>query len=189
MPLESTGSMSLGGSVTGRSINLELGRNATATIALGETAIRGLAGVSSGSISVSNFHGKSDVVALDTQTVTNASSSSFRGMYSGGGSTFKGYVSDGTADWATGSNNPIYNIQYRTSSTYQGTNFTFSLGPNATHGTNSGWSTITIGSTTLNRSDAIFFSRYANSYTHWGWYINSNPFGTTTGTQHTVVFT
>ena len=53
--------MSIGGSTTGRSINLEIGRSATATSSLGETALRDLAGVSSGAISISNFYGKSSL--------------------------------------------------------------------------------------------------------------------------------
>ena len=61
MGLENSGSISIGGSTTGRSINLELGRSATATSSLGETALRDLAGVSSGVISISNFYGKSSL--------------------------------------------------------------------------------------------------------------------------------
>jgi len=62
MPLAGSGAMSLGGSTTTRSINLELGRSATAQISLGETAVRTLAGVASGAITVSNFYGKSNAV-------------------------------------------------------------------------------------------------------------------------------
>ena len=59
MALNSSGQISIGGSTTGQSINLELGRSATATSALNETDLRTLAGVSSGTISLSDFHGKS----------------------------------------------------------------------------------------------------------------------------------
>ena len=61
MGLENSGTMSIGGSTTGRSINLELGRSATATSSLGDTALRDLAGVSSGEISLSSFYGKSSL--------------------------------------------------------------------------------------------------------------------------------
>ena len=64
MPLVSSGAISIGGSTTDRSINLELGRSATATSSLGETALRNLAGVSSGAISLSNFYGKSNLAAV-----------------------------------------------------------------------------------------------------------------------------
>ena len=59
MALVSSGTISIGGTTTNRSINLELGRSATATSSLNETALRNLAGVSSGTISLSNFYGKS----------------------------------------------------------------------------------------------------------------------------------
>lgn len=59
MALNSTGPLSIGGSTVGQSINLELGRAASATSSMGETALRNLAGVPSGAISMSNFYGKS----------------------------------------------------------------------------------------------------------------------------------
>jgi hypothetical protein len=59
MPLVSSGEISIGGSTTNRSINLELGRAAGANSSLNETALRSLAGISSGTISLSNFYGKS----------------------------------------------------------------------------------------------------------------------------------
>ena len=68
MALESSGSMSIGGSTSGRSINLELGRSATATSSLGETDLRDLAGVSSGAISMSNFYGASSASPIDYYT-------------------------------------------------------------------------------------------------------------------------
>lgn len=61
MPLNSSGPISIGGSTSGQSINLELGRSATATSSLNESALRTLAGVASGAISLSNFYGKSAV--------------------------------------------------------------------------------------------------------------------------------
>ena len=60
MTLAASGEMSIGGSTSTRSINLELGRAAGATSSLGETALRTLAGVSSGAISISNFYGKAN---------------------------------------------------------------------------------------------------------------------------------
>jgi hypothetical protein len=55
----SQGEMSLGGSTTGRSVNLELSRSATAAICMNETDVRTLAGVPSGAISMNCFYGKS----------------------------------------------------------------------------------------------------------------------------------
>lgn len=59
MALVTSGAISIGGTTTNRSINLEISRSATATSSLGETALRTLAGVSSGAISMSDFYGAS----------------------------------------------------------------------------------------------------------------------------------
>jgi len=62
MPLVASGEIAIGGSTTNRSINLELGRTATTSSNLNETALRTLAGVASGQISLSNFYGKSNIL-------------------------------------------------------------------------------------------------------------------------------
>ena len=60
MALATSGTMSIGGSTANRSINLELGRSATATSSMGELALRTLAGSSPNTtISMSEFYGKS----------------------------------------------------------------------------------------------------------------------------------
>lgn len=59
MALNNSGPISLGGSVTGQSIALELGLSATAQISLNNTNVRSLAGVASGAITMpTNFYGK-----------------------------------------------------------------------------------------------------------------------------------
>lgn len=63
MPLNTSGPISIGGSTTGQSINLELGRAATASSNLNETALRNLAGKASGIIKLSDFYGKSNLAA------------------------------------------------------------------------------------------------------------------------------
>ena len=74
MALNSNGAISLGGSTQGQSINLELGNGATSAVSLNDTAVRGLAGVSSGSIIMpTNFYGKSSfstVVNITNQNIT-----------------------------------------------------------------------------------------------------------------------
>jgi hypothetical protein len=80
MPLNSSGAISIGGSTSGQSINLELGRSATATSSLNETALRTLAGVASGAISLSNFYGKSNAsVAISNQSAFNFSKAGIGG--------------------------------------------------------------------------------------------------------------
>ena len=48
------------GTISMSQVNTELGRSSTATISLGETAVRTLAGVASGAISMDNLRGKSN---------------------------------------------------------------------------------------------------------------------------------
>jgi hypothetical protein len=60
MALNSSGAISLGGSTTGQSVAVELGQSATAAISLNDTAVRTLAGVASGAISLYNLYSKSN---------------------------------------------------------------------------------------------------------------------------------
>ena len=83
MTLESSGTMSIGGTTYGRSINLELKRSATATSNMNETTLRDLADVSSGAISMSNFYGKSYYKWQNTITL---------GQLVKFGQTFTGYA-------------------------------------------------------------------------------------------------
>ena len=59
MPINSTGPISLGGSVVGQSVNLELRKSATATVSMNDAVVRGLSGNATGAVSFSNFYGKS----------------------------------------------------------------------------------------------------------------------------------
>jgi hypothetical protein len=61
MTLNSSGPISLGGTTTGQSIAVENGGTGTTQISLNDTAVRNLAGVSSGAIVMpTNFYGKSN---------------------------------------------------------------------------------------------------------------------------------
>lgn len=63
MPLNNSGPISLGGTATNASINLELGQSATAQVSLNDTNVRTLAGVASGAIIMpTNFYGKGGAV-------------------------------------------------------------------------------------------------------------------------------
>lgn len=81
MPLNPSGQISLAGSIVGQSIALELGRAATATTSLGETAVRNLCGVPSGAISLSNAYGKSVGPAILTVTYTTNTADGFIPIY------------------------------------------------------------------------------------------------------------
>jgi len=65
----SSGPISLGGNATtgglNQSVNIELGRSATASINMNESAVRTLFGVSSGAISMSNGYGKANEFAFN----------------------------------------------------------------------------------------------------------------------------
>lgn len=97
MTLAASGEMSIGGSTSTRSINLELSRAAGATSSLGETALRTLAGVSSGAISISNFYGKSNFT-LGYNSLYIGNSYVFDDLYEAGnyGSVALRWNADGT---------------------------------------------------------------------------------------------
>lgn len=67
MALNASGPISLGGSTSGQSINLELGLSASAAISLNDAAVRTLLGVASGAITLNNAYSKSNVaIAVDS---------------------------------------------------------------------------------------------------------------------------
>ena len=83
MTLNSSGPISLGGSTAGQSINLELGKAATATVSLNDTDVRTLAGVASGAIIVpTNFYGKSAVtITISNQSISDLDASAAYAYY------------------------------------------------------------------------------------------------------------
>lgn len=85
MTLNASGPISLGGSTTGQSINLELSQSATAQVSMNDTNVRTLAGVASGAIVMpTNFYGKSAVTIF----LSNLSIIDFTG---GGSNASAGY--------------------------------------------------------------------------------------------------
>ena len=102
MALASSGTMSIGGTTTDRSINLELGRSATATSSMGETDLRTLAGVASGAISMDDFYGAS--ASLWTTGISTGSrtvgSTTYTGYGTVSGTSF-GSTTDATCDLYT----------------------------------------------------------------------------------------
>lgn len=176
MALVSSGKISIGGSTSGRSINLELNRSATASSNLNESALRSLAQRSSGSISLSHFHGKSN--ALDTQTVTvgyMAGNTYFPTSYGYNNLFAYGSVSDGTL-------NPLNNATITYLAWNDNNNVTLSV---TGYYSNSGFTTMNIAGTNFNRTSAVYTGTSGGS--SWVWNnTTTNPFGTS-GTK-TVVF-
>lgn len=69
MALNSSGPISLGGTTAGQSIELENGGNGTTQISLNDAAVRSLAGVPSGAITMpTNFYGKANEFFLTIST-------------------------------------------------------------------------------------------------------------------------
>lgn len=141
MTLASSGTMSIGGTATDRSINVELGRSATATSSMGETDLRTLAGVSSGAISMSNFYGASSITTLWTTGITSGSATISGSTYTGYGNvsgTSFGSTTDSTCDLY--SNNPsweFYNVDFSNT-------FLRILDTSGTPTGNAGWTTLKI---------------------------------------------
>ena len=194
MTLATSGSISIGGTTANRSINLELGRSATATSSLGESALRALANDTSGAISMSTFRGKS--AALDTQTVTvgfqaaqlyiNSGYGSFTTGLGTTGNRNVGSMSDGTFN--PKSNMYIRGLWYSTSGSGA---VVFSLRSLTTTVANSGWTTMNVAGVNFTRSSATFsnIDNASIGATSWSWTTSSNPFGTTVGATKVVTFT
>jgi hypothetical protein len=103
MALVTTGEISMGGNATSgslnRSINIELGRTASTTSSLNETALRTLAGIptNGSTISLASFYGKANfTVAYDSLYIGNGYT--FDDLYSAGsyGSVALRWNADGT---------------------------------------------------------------------------------------------
>ena len=113
MTLNASGPISLGGSTTGQSINLELGVSATAQASINSTSFRTLAGVASGQISLSNFYGKSNIKSMwITEVTASEFNRSFNDLYQ---NSIALDSSDNVYVAATGRNNVSGNVtQYYT---------------------------------------------------------------------------
>ena len=115
MTLNSSGPISLAGTTAGVSIEIENGGNGTTQISLNDAAVRSLAGVPSGAITMpTNFYGKSNRVSISytfTSSTTNASLNiSSIGGYSSGKSDITVTVNSGVYLWANSTGNYGLNL-------------------------------------------------------------------------------
>lgn len=79
MALNSSGPISLAGTTTGQSIEVELGGNGTTQIALNDTNVRTLAGVPSGAIAMpTDFYGKSNALVFNLTISSNTANYNLR---------------------------------------------------------------------------------------------------------------
>jgi hypothetical protein len=109
MTLNSTGPISIGGTTTGQSIEIELGQSGTVQASLNDSALRTLAGVASGAISLSNFYGKSNRASLSYTFTTSTPNASLNvtsiGGYISGKSDITVTVNSGVYLYATSTSN------------------------------------------------------------------------------------
>lgn len=184
MPLATSGTISIGGSTANRSINLELGRSATATSSLGESALRDLAGVPSGAISMSNFYGKSaawsatltvgywqEEFCIKSCTYYDVYGYGSYGTYTYGGTTYtraipaigmtstEGSLTDTTFDDI--SNATILGLYHDSFGANPSGGISgylyFSI---AGHHSNAGFTTLTIGTNSYSRTNASYIQDY-----------------------------
>jgi hypothetical protein len=196
MALETSGTISLGGNSTGRSIAKELNYGTanvhTSQIELGQTSVRTLAGRTGNttSISFSHLHGKSSVLDTQTLVVGSDSTRNRRGFANFQYAFTGGSMSDGTANWKSGA---AYRWCYHDSSSNR-----MLLALTGVH-TNSGFTSFRVSyisgdpsdpTVTIYRNHASSFATngYFN-YTSWSWNGRTqNPYGTINGPSKKVEF-
>tara|TARA_R110002153_G_scaffold244651_2_gene400111 strand:+ start:283 stop:852 length:570 start_codon:yes stop_codon:yes gene_type:complete len=188
MTLASSGTISIGGTTAGRSINLELGRAATATTDLANVEVRALAQVPFSTISMSDFYGKSN--ALDSINVTVGYRAAVNTYYAG---PWYGY-SDGSSGF--GSITPT-SVAWRANATYSelnaqnpqvySGNYYMRVSINSTTYSNSGWTTVTVSGVTYSRTNFTYATTSGRSW--WSLMLGTtSPYGVTIGATKTVVF-
>lgn len=181
MTLQSSGPISLS------QVNAELGLSSSASISLGSASVRGLAGVASGAISMSNLYGKSNV--LDTQSVyvgqTTVSDGKtyFDSVTGYSGQYGIGSISDGTSNVYGGAT--FYGIYHYSSYPVNASLDGLYLYINGIL-PSTGWNTMKIGTTIYSRANC--FSSTGSGRTYWVWPgTQSNPFSAV-GSNTTVTF-
>ena len=133
----------------------------------------------SGAINLGVFRGTSDSVYLDTQTVTvsgyeiiNYEIGYYENGYGYSSSYPYGSISDGTSNiYGGGAITDLNYVQYGLSSA--------SVALGISGATNSGWTTMTIGTTSFSRASADIYG-FHNGSGFWTWNVavGANPFGT-----------
>lgn len=115
MTMNSSGPISLAGTTAGQSIEIENGGNGTTQISLNDAAVRTLAGVPSGAITMpTNFYGKSNRVALTYTYSANASNQSLNvtsiAGYTAGKSDITITVNSGIYIWSSSTGTPALTL-------------------------------------------------------------------------------
>lgn len=193
MALQTSGAISL------NQIHIEAGGSSGTTCSLNDSDIRGLIGKASGATSsFSNFYGASasynrTVTVGNTTTGSGYVTFQFYGYatsYGLGQGAQGGLTPNNDASSLFGTGARIAQIGYFTSGAFQ-----LIIDAPSTL-SNSGWTSITVGSTTFNRTSATIFTSGANTMTgsagymtQWNFQGAGNPFGTTAGASVAVSIT
>ena len=176
MALQSSGQISL------NDLHVEAGGTSGTQCSMNDSDIRGLIGKASGAqSSFSNFHGAS--------AVSNWSSTMTVGKVTVFKTTAYGLQS---AAFTFGSltDNTVDNLGGAQVSYLQWGNNLFVFGVKSTTQGNSGWTSITIGSQTINRTSLSFNNTTSlNNWAVWQGTISTNPFGTTSGATRSISMT
>lgn len=173
MTLNASGPISLGGSTTGQSVNLELGQSATAQISFNDAAVRTLTGTSTNTALVmpTNFYGKSKKFTY-TGTMTQAT-------FVSGGDTCYGYDFIEGGSLSPINDNIIRIFKVNLSGVWY---FYVTIGGGT--GLQNYWATLTLGGTfSINSSSATAFYNGNN----WE-FANVNPSVLTGSGTLSVVF-
>jgi hypothetical protein len=161
-------------------VNTELGRSATASINLNESAVRTLAGVPSGAISMNNLRGKSYGITLTPGYEAGYVGYDYEiahGYSDGYFTTVGGSLSSNVFVSGAGTIQTLYYRSYQFydefgNLTDTGSYLLFNL-QNSTLG-NSGWTSLVVNGDTFNRADGNYYSMPGEGYTYWIW---NNPLG------------
>jgi hypothetical protein len=192
MALQSSGQISL------NDIHVEAGGTSGTQCSLNDSDIRGLIGKASGATSsFSGFYGASGSIFSATVTVGRSNTPPYYAYgYSNGNTS---YIYQGMSFGSITSTN-LSALQSGMTLAHVSYFGSFNIGSRLhfednTTPSNSGWTTLQIGTKTLSRSSASFVSgTNTNSgsqgqYANWTWndISTGNPFGTTSGVTKTVL--
>lgn len=174
MPLPSSGAISL------NQMHTEVGGTSGTTVGLNDSDVRGLISKASGAqMSFNEWYGAS-ATSNWSATLTVGVSYAFKiysyGYYVGDFVTpAQGSITDNTVDNYSGS--PSLHRLLWSATGFLNLQISGNLA-------NSGWSTLTIGSTTFSRTSALYSYVSSNNYTQWLWSsISTNPMGSSGGTR------
>lgn len=182
MALNSSGPISLGGSTSGQSVNLELGKSATAQISMNDAAVRTLTGKSSGAVIMpTDFYGKSTAFQY-TGTIT-------QGTNTSGSFTTYGYRAGLGVGSISPSNtylDPPVGAIYRLAAGSDPTTYYIVVVMNGNNLPKNFWNTLTLGGAYSINSSA--FTAFSSDSISAQWQTIANPAVLTGSGTLSVVF-